>query len=392
MSETKVAVVVATNGEDRLCLLLDRCLKSVANQTRLADLVVVVSDNEPSVSGDDDFLHAAVKNCFARDEQSKVRLIHNTRTRHMSGTGAWNSGILYSLGELGENCFVAILDDDDEWLETHIEENLKAAAAQENCQWVVSGILRLSPSSPAGGSPENILKSEPSANLFYATNPGIQGSNLFVRMRALLSAGLFDEALPSTTDRDLCIRLCDVLSGTRCNWFASTGVHTVRHYADTGRERVSRKGSPSKRIGLQRFFYKYCSRMNADERRAFIKRAIDTFGCTENDFDVSRTDGNKHRDPRSFTTLSADVLPLNRSTTLPRLHGSDDVITRRVIFGVITSNIDRVGGVLDDLSHIPGSFVMIFANGDDSLADAIKVGLRLRGISGSYVLNKQSQA
>ncbi|EJK68036.1 hypothetical protein THAOC_10832, partial [Thalassiosira oceanica] len=34
----------------------------------------------------------------------------------------------------------------------------------------------------------------------------------------------------------------------------------------------------------------------------------------------------------------------------------------------------------------------IFANGDDSLADAIKVGLRLRGISGSYVLNKQSQA
>lgn len=132
--------------------------------------------------------------------------------------------------------------------------------------------------------------------------------------------------------------------------------------------------------------------MNADERRAFIKRAIDTFGCTENDFDVSRTDGNKHRDPQSFTTLSADVLPLNRSTTLPRLHGSDDDVTRRVIFGVITSNIDRVGGVLDDLSHIPGSFVMIFANGDDSLADAIKVGLRLRGISESYVLNKQSQA
>ena len=41
-------------------------------------------------------------------------------------------------------------------------------------------------------------------------NPHIQGSNLFVRFRRLLEVGGFDEALASTTDRDICIRLADM--------------------------------------------------------------------------------------------------------------------------------------------------------------------------------------
>ena len=41
---------------------------------------------------------------------------------------------------------------------------------------------------------------------FLVGNPGIQGSNLVCRLSALLEAGLFDESLPSCTDRGLCNR------------------------------------------------------------------------------------------------------------------------------------------------------------------------------------------
>src|SRR5438477_8694013 len=56
-------------------------------------------------------------------------------------------------------------------------------------------------------------------------NPHIQGSNLFVRLNALLEAGAFDESLASTTDRDLCIRLADL------GW-APLASPTVRHHAE----------------------------------------------------------------------------------------------------------------------------------------------------------------
>ena len=62
-----------------------------------------------------------------------------------------------------------------------------------------------------------------------------------------MKAGLFDEALRSTTDRDICIRLADVLGDDDA--FASTCIHTVVHYADKDRPRVSAPGSRTKTEG-----------------------------------------------------------------------------------------------------------------------------------------------
>ena len=59
-------------------------------------------------------------------------------------------------------------------------------------------------------------------------NTNIQGSNIFVRLRKLLEAGGFDEALVSTTDRDICIRLADLKTVRYC---ALAG-HLVHHYAE----------------------------------------------------------------------------------------------------------------------------------------------------------------
>ena len=46
-----------------------------------------------------------------------------------------------------------------------------------------------------------------SINDFLRKNPHIQGSNTFVKLKTLLKAGLFDENMYSTTDRDLFTRI-----------------------------------------------------------------------------------------------------------------------------------------------------------------------------------------
>jgi len=90
---------------------------------------------------------------------------------------SWNVGILESMRRF-KDCWVAILDDDDEWRENHIEKCLEAAAKDKDCQWVASGIIRESRNS---STHEPLMLNQPVASDFFSTNPGIQGSNMFVR-------------------------------------------------------------------------------------------------------------------------------------------------------------------------------------------------------------------
>ncbi|EFJ52856.1 hypothetical protein VOLCADRAFT_86249 [Volvox carteri f. nagariensis] len=159
--------------------------------------------------------------------------------------------------------WVAICDDDDAWAENHLQLCFEAAA-QAPSDMVVSGLIRvegddtdehrppppppLTTTGPApapaadaagaaaaaprqehhqpqqqhstsgrGGILERPLPLPPAGPLepswFLRGNPGIQGSNLFLRLGVLLRAGLFDEWLPSTTDRWLRCRAGDVLLG-----------------------------------------------------------------------------------------------------------------------------------------------------------------------------------
>ena len=200
MADLPVVAVIATHGEERLGLLLNRSLPSVSRQTRSVDLVCIVSDNDPLC----EFLELEdVEKSFAVSYKNKVRLLQNERTRGNSGTGSWNTGILEALSTFGENCWVAILDDDDEWKDNHIEKCIGAIKEKADCQWIVSGIIRQGKS---GRTEEPLLRYQPAAEDFFATNPGVQGSNMFVRCSTVLRAGLFDEKLSSSTDRDLCVR------------------------------------------------------------------------------------------------------------------------------------------------------------------------------------------
>ena len=168
--------------------------------------------------------------------------------------------------------FVAILDDDDAWAPTYLEQ-CENAAAEGRLDMVTAGIIYRKSSEHSGwplAIPDRLEVGD-----LLVRNPHIQGSNLFVRLRKLLEAGSFDEALRSTTDRDICIRLAD-LGSVR---YGTLPEHLVHHYAEDDRARLSTPGGDAKCAGLRQFYRKYGSRMTNEQRSAFIERSRNSFDC-----------------------------------------------------------------------------------------------------------------
>jgi glycosyltransferase involved in cell wall biosynthesis len=247
----KVIALVATRN--RPALLRTRALASVRRQTTPPDLVIVVDDRSmPPVD------------LKADDLPCPMLLMENTRTPGASG--AWNTGI-YHASALGDSSssFVAVLDDDDAWHPSYLERC--AVTASETHADLVAAKLRwfVGPDDMVGtmGPPETLRAAD-----FLVGNPGIQGSNLFVRLSVLLDAGGFDEQLPSTTDRDLLIRLID-----RGISYATVHEALVDHFAEESRPRLSTPGSRAKADGLHRFFEKHKHRMSGAQVEAFQARA-----------------------------------------------------------------------------------------------------------------------
>jgi hypothetical protein len=89
----------------------------------------------------------------------------------------------------------------------------------------------------------------------------------------ILEAGGFDEALTSTTDRDLCIRIADL-------GYVKYGIvkeHLVHHNAFSQSDRMSSVGSKIKHSGLTYFHKKYKGRMKEDVQEKFFRRSWDLF-------------------------------------------------------------------------------------------------------------------
>ena len=121
--------------------------------------------------------------------------------RKPGAAGSWNTGLKY-LGDINFNGFVAILDDDDEWDKEHIALNMHFAR-ETGAELIVSGLRRMcSGQIKPRNLPINLKDSD-----FLRGNPGLQGSNTFVSLKAMNRVGNFTEGLPSLNDRDLAIRL-----------------------------------------------------------------------------------------------------------------------------------------------------------------------------------------
>ena len=260
--DAAVAVLIATANRPEL---LARALRSVERQTFCPLHIVVVDDSCDDFQGPTE---QVVK------QQPNVKYLCNTRIKKRAA-GAWNDGLDYLLRITPDprRLYVAILDDDDEWEPEHLQTCFDAAQGRQ-FDMVAAQLWR----HEDGARPKLLIPPERlDAADFLVGNPNIQGSNLFCRLGVLLEAGLFDEWLPSCTDRDLCIRIADlpgVLYGT-------TERTTVRHYASETHARLSKPGGWNKTEGLSRFFAKYRGRMSADQQAAFRQRAERLFGWSE---------------------------------------------------------------------------------------------------------------
>ncbi len=260
----QIAVVIATC--DRVGLLRDRALGSVLAQTRPPDRLVVVDDSDERVRAD---VRAVVGGL--RLPGCRIDYVENARSPGASG--GWNTAIDFLFGEVPDpaSIFVAVLDDDDAWAPKYLEQCF-AAARERQLDMVAADLRRIE-----GVEGDHLVNAAPerlSASDFLTGNPGIQGSNLFIRLSLLLAAGGFDEALRSTTDRDLCIRLAD-LGKVR---YGRLPAPLVDHHADPNRPRLSTRGSEAKLDGLTAFWRKYVGRMSSHQRRAFSERAFVLFG------------------------------------------------------------------------------------------------------------------
>ena len=105
-------------------------------------------------------------------------------------SGAWNSALAH-LQPTAPEVFVAVLDDDDAWEPSYLEQCERTALAH-NLDMVAAGIVY----HEAGDASGRPLAPPPrlDVNELLVRNTHIQGSNLFVRLRKLLEAGGFDEA------------------------------------------------------------------------------------------------------------------------------------------------------------------------------------------------------
>jgi glycosyltransferase involved in cell wall biosynthesis len=239
LNEPHIAVIIAT--KNRPDLLQQRSLYSVFNQSISPNFLIVVDDSPVPVQ----YQNRLVVE-YLPPIDFHIQYLLNQRTPGASG--AWNTAIEYLSNkqiECKRSLFLAFLDDDDEWHPSYLEECL-SVAIEKNCNMVSAGFYRYE--SEAQTQIECIPPNSLDEGMFLQGNPGIQASNLFLSLHIMLMAGGFDEELASCTDRDLCIRLCELEETLYSN------IHKplLNHYADSNRQRLSTPNSAAKNKKLQR--------------------------------------------------------------------------------------------------------------------------------------------
>ena len=261
-----LAVLIAT--ADREDMLECRAFPSIKNQSYSPSRVIVVDDSSNSQATER--TERLVRQLAPTN--ANLTFLHNRRTKGASG--AWNSGLdhLLRMCDNPERLYVAILDD-DAWDSHHLERCL-ATVERRDLDMVATRFWQIEKNI------EPLLVVPPSSldiSSFLLRNPGIQVSNLVCRLSVLLEAGLFDEALPSCTERDLCIRIAE-LPGLR---YGTISEPTFRHFACAVQPQLSTQGSHAKNEGLDQFFRKYRGRMSVAEREKFRTQSKRLFGWRE---------------------------------------------------------------------------------------------------------------
>lgn len=237
---------------------------SAYNQTLPLNELIVVSDSENSV---------LAKEKSICDNNNAV-LLTNQNTHNYAGS--LNTALSYIIdshcikNRKGiEDIFIAFLDDDDIWHIDYIESCRNAV--KDNTDFVVCGLNYCT----ENGIEPLSIPSKLDIQDFLKGNPHIQGSNTFIRLKTLLMAGMFDENMSSTIDRDLFSRVM-MLNPS----FEIINKYLVEINAYNNRVRIT-NGKDKKTDGLAKFYYKYSGFMTDATKEAFFKRASEYFGVEQ---------------------------------------------------------------------------------------------------------------
>lgn len=186
VKEGLVTVIIPTFKREKI---LRNALMSVKNQDLTMIDIIVVDDNIDEVDSKN------VKDVCIRHN---VRYVKNFRSK--GGCGARNSGVLST-----ETKFVAFLDDDDFWLPGKLQAQCDFLNENEQYSAVYSGYYEYVPEYNLIW-PSRTKKPLLHADLLEGQCPA--SSSIVVANRIdLMTAGLFDESLPSFQDYDMWLRL-----------------------------------------------------------------------------------------------------------------------------------------------------------------------------------------
>ena len=257
------AVVVTCNRTD----LLPRALDSIKEQSREPDFVYIVSNSEPATYSVEQIICS----------EYGFSLIHNIRTQNYAG--ALNTAVEEIVKQNGiqDDIYFASLDDDDEWLPEYLGEIENQN--NKNFDLLVGSYLRLS-------EDENqlmVLPDQLSSKDFLTGNPGIGGSNTFIRLKTLLKTGSFDEALSASVDRDFFVRVFQQTPS-----YQLINKHLVTAHTEKNRERLT-INFKAKTESFQIFYYKYQHLMDEEERTKFFERANNYFSISRSQIEIKKT-------------------------------------------------------------------------------------------------------
>lgn len=259
----KIICVITTRDRTEL---FARALNSVVNQTRKPDVTIVVSDSLPH--------NKAVE----KDRASAVGAKFTENKYTSNYAGSLNTAMHYILeSTLFCGCdlsdtYIALLDDDDIWHDTYLERCERRLNGED---FIVGGLIYCNEQ----GKQYLSIPAEVTLDSFLRGNPHLQGSNTFIKFTTLLRAGLFDENMSSTTDRDIFARVM-LLKPT----YAVLPEHLVEVDAYNSRARIT-NGREKKTDGLRKFYYKYNGYMSDEVKRAFFERAEKLFGVAKRDIE-----------------------------------------------------------------------------------------------------------
>ena len=256
MKSHLIAAIIAT--ENRTNLLKKRAVKSVINQSTPPDYLIIVDNSTAAYKDfDKEFLNALT--------MPSCEIFHIQNKRTQGAGGAWNTGIdfMLDLGLTLENVFVAFLDDDDKWDPSYIN-SCRRSALDHDADFISTSFYRIE-NTPKW---QKLIVNAPNhidPDMFLKGNQGIRGSNIFIRLNVILMAGCFDEALQSSTNSDLFIRVCD-LGFVK---YKNIKQPLITHYAGNNQHRLSNPKSN----GLNTFWKKYKGRMDEEQKLSFCERS-----------------------------------------------------------------------------------------------------------------------